>query len=744
MKKITFSFKSLLLAAGLLLGSANAWADKEYTTLYSNDYENAAKISDIRSGDYKDCQIEVSTNHYLKIRENGRNGGNGSMTFPSYSTDDYQEYILSFKMGFYTSNNKGSSFQIKSGSTSLATFGWGSWSSDVVSYTIGSTVQSETLSAVYQSSGTRNSDTSNSITTWYTFTITGSEENDNVTLTVNDGSSDVISNSIISNSYVAVSGFYFTLGSAHAEIGFDDMLLRAYSETEVVPNPSATITGAYNSTRTVTMNLGTGSKEGTVIKYYTDTESKSDLTTYTEPFVVSSNSTIYYYAESTSSAKSEEQNIVVTCEPIQLVSPFMSGITLNANGDYQTPTYTFANGDNSGLIGSPSATLTATFNDVPLLGFTGTFTPTQDGTLVVTSSADGYTSSQISVDCYVYYAQFWQSVDYSTLSEAEMTASYPTWTKSESGRWASWKETGSNYTYYSVTDGEEGNANFIFDTYFRIRRNLSSLVEGFGIGRNTSGGETLTVTDATDNDIIALKIYNGYGNSAAADANYTVYSLRNGANVTYSLSNGKLLMQGTIYRPLATVSATIGSTGWTTFASSYPLDLSSMTASAGEVAAYYASSSDGDKVTMLPTDATVAAGEGLMLKGTPEAVITIPVAATGDDIDGNKLVGCPTETVLAANADNYVLVSNAGTAEFQSLEDNGATIPAGKAYLNLTANPVKAFRIAIVDGTATGVEAPVAAEAVEEDGVLYNTSGQQVTADYKGIVIKNGKKYFNK
>ena len=32
----------------------------------------------------------------------------------------------------------------------------------------------------------------------------------------------------------------------------------------------------------------------------------------------------------------------------------------------------------------------------------------------------------------------------------------------------------------------------------------------------------------------------------------------------------------------------------------------------------------------------------------------------------------------------------------------------------------------------------------EEDGVAYNLAGQPVGDDYKGIVIKNGKKYIQK
>ena len=185
-----------------------------------------------------------------------------------------------------------------------------------------------------------------------------------------------------------------------------------------------------------------------------------------------------------------------------------------------------------------------------------------------------------------------------------------------------------------------------------------------------------------------------------------------------------------------TVSATIGATGWTTFASPYALNLSGISGGT----AYYASANDESSVTLTSTDATVAAGTGLMLKGTAGATVTIPVAASGDAISGNKLVGCASET---ANANFYVLVNNGGTGEFQSLEENGATIPAGKAYLNLTTLGVKVLRIAVVDGEATGVEAVEAAEA-KADGVIYNLNGQVVDKNFKGIVIKNGKKYFNK
>ena len=192
---------------------------------------------------------------------------------------------------------------------------------------------------------------------------------------------------------------------------------------------------------------------------------------------------------------------------------------------------------------------------------------------------------------------------------------------------------------------------------------------------------------------------------------------------------------------LRSVAATIGSTGWTTFASPCALNLSGMTASTGSVTAYYASAIGDDKVKMTSTESTgVAAGEGLMLKGTVGATITIPVVGSGSAIAGNKLVGCTSSTSLTANDDYYVLVNNGGIAEFQSLATNGATIPAGKAYLNASAGA----RLSIVfeDEGVTAIKAIDAFDnsnaqadgkrlengkiVIVKNGVKFNTNGQKI------------------
>lgn len=189
--------------------------------------------------------------------------------------------------------------------------------------------------------------------------------------------------------------------------------------------------------------------------------------------------------------------------------------------------------------------------------------------------------------------------------------------------------------------------------------------------------------------------------------------------------------------------ATIGTNCYTTFSSAYPLALGSMTASTGEVTAYYAKAVGDGKVTMKSIEENVEAGEGLILRGTPNATITIPVAASGDAIT-NYLVGCPTATELTTPNENYyVLVNNGVNVEFQPLSgtytNNKVTIPAGKAYLNYAG---AGARLSIVfDDETTGVQ-ELKNSRIEglKTGNYYNLSGQRVAQPAKGLYIVNGKK----
>jgi hypothetical protein len=189
------------------------------------------------------------------------------------------------------------------------------------------------------------------------------------------------------------------------------------------------------------------------------------------------------------------------------------------------------------------------------------------------------------------------------------------------------------------------------------------------------------------------------------------------------------------------VSTTISAAGYATFNSDFALDLDNISGATAYIVK--ADAASGDKIVITPQTGKVAANTGLILKGAA-GTVTIPVAASGTDISAtNKLVAV-TEDATAVAAGNYVLGATTENSHVGLYKlATTLNLNKGQAYLPSGFSSVKVLNFIIEGETPTGVEAPAVAET-EEDGVLYNTAGQQVTADYKGIVIKNGKKYLNK
>lgn len=87
---------------------------------------------------------------------------------------------------------------------------------------------------------------------------------------------------------------------------------------------------------------------------------------------------------------------------------------------------------------------------------------------------------------------------------------------------------------------------------------------------------------------------------------------------------------------------------------------------------------------------------------------------------------------------------------FQLLQFYADALPAGKtgrhAYVKVDAEGYKSNTIVIRQGddsTPLGITA-ISSQPNSNDSRMFNLAGQQVSKSYKGIVIKNGKKYINK
>lgn len=172
----------------------------------------------------------------------------------------------------------------------------------------------------------------------------------------------------------------------------------------------------------------------------------------------------------------------------------------------------------------------------------------------------------------------------------------------------------------------------------------------------------------------------------------------------------------------------ISGAGWTSYATNKRLDLSSI--SGGE--AYVASAASGNTVTLTKSTAKVAAGTGLMIKGTPGATFTINTTTDAATFSGdNFLVGVTTSTSVAAStsgAYHYVFgydKTDASVYGFYNLTA-ATTVPAGKAYLET--------ETALTTG---GPSAPAAIRIVDEENNA--TSIETLGSDDKAVkFIQNG------
>ncbi|GEM_PF-7047058 len=718
MKKFTFSFKSLLLAAGLLLGSANAWAD---LTPFSESYSSTSTTtgwSTATSGRYTPAILNEGDNYFLSVNQGQRHNNGTTVTgsILSGKAEAGDDFTLIFDFRISTSNNQTPvEFYILDADNKDRIFSLenkGTYSAD---WKINGSSTTVTLSGTGSTDNTDPSTSTIGNYSWFSAKITRTGALTYLTITKKSDATVVFERSIVTSlsSTGGLGNMKFVTKRYNSNFAIDNIVLRAIEAGDVPAASPTTYTIHFKNESSATI------KDDVVVNTLVGSTVNAD--DYLTAIYTGGKKYIYKSGNT----------------PIEAVEDAASNVITLVFREADTWTYTLNAVDSEDDVIAEVVSGTQFEGDNKQAYFPKAFKK-GDVWYQTTSGASGATyygfniSSAAPTESVLYTET--DGIDYFFECE-EMTVV----NKRDDGSSA---ERGSNGAGLRLS-----NNGYIYTTAlaagtYTLRMNCNNPNSGtptFDIKlwdgeKLIETGKTITKTvaktaDFAEETTTGIAVLEGM---CLAICNFTGYN----ANPTLDY----IILKRT---GEPSVSATIGTTGYTTFASPYALNLSGMTASTGTVTAFYASASDASSVTMTSTTATVAAGEGLLLKGSVGATITIPVVASGDAISGNKLKGCTTSTALSANANYWVLVNNGGTAEFQNLAENGATIPEGKAYLD-TADPgVKALGIVFAGDTATGVEAPVAAEAVE-DGIYYNLNGQQVTKDYKGIVIVNGKKFYNK
>ena len=183
----------------------------------------------------------------------------------------------------------------------------------------------------------------------------------------------------------------------------------------------------------------------------------------------------------------------------------------------------------------------------------------------------------------------------------------------------------------------------------------------------------------------------------------------------------------------------IGTNGWATFASDCAVNYNELGLEA------YAVTLNPDKTsvsfTKVPDTDIVPAYTPVLLKGTANTDYKINSKAgwapnVSTDLKASNGTSASTDAVTL-----YALSTVDGVTAFYPVKKD-SKIPAKRCYLEVNGTSQKAafYSLGTNFGETTGISS-VENKVEKADAPVYNLAGQLVGKDYKGLVIKNGKKF---
>lgn len=187
-------------------------------------------------------------------------------------------------------------------------------------------------------------------------------------------------------------------------------------------------------------------------------------------------------------------------------------------------------------------------------------------------------------------------------------------------------------------------------------------------------------------------------------------------------------------------SVTPTTNGYATFACSYPVNYRENRLKAYTIKV----DEDNKKVAYTEFTGVVPAGKAVLVCGTEGQKYELTPATEKADAAFTTDLKVSDGTVKSDGTNFYGFTTKDGVSGFVRVAKDVA-VPLGKGYLRLTGNTAAApvFYSINIGGGTTGI-GQVEVEKATENGAIYNLAGQRVDASYKGVVIKNGKKYVNK
>lgn len=179
----------------------------------------------------------------------------------------------------------------------------------------------------------------------------------------------------------------------------------------------------------------------------------------------------------------------------------------------------------------------------------------------------------------------------------------------------------------------------------------------------------------------------------------------------------------------------IGTNGWATFASDCAVKYDDLGLEA------YAVKLNDDKVSFTKLTDVVPAYTPVLLKGTADTDYEINSNAGWAPYVPTDLKASDGNSASTDAATLYALSTVDGVTAFYPVKKN-SKIPAKRCYLEVKSTSPKAafYSLGTNFGETTGISS-VENKVEKADAPVYNLAGQLVGKDYKGLVIKNGKKF---
>ncbi|MBR1682085.1 MAG: hypothetical protein IJ700_01790 [Bacteroidaceae bacterium] len=279
-----------------------------------------------------------------------------------------------------------------------------------------------------------------------------------------------------------------------------------------------------------------------------------------------------------------------------------------------------------------------------------------------------------------------------------------------------------------------------------------------GVQFGAAKGEfTLTAENSSAVTKVTLVMStNGTGNTVAVSVGEEVFTIdsKKSLTLTSGMKNDAVVFEGTgtgdivvsindanksvyvksitVEGGAGTVTTTLNASGYATFCSEYPLDFSE---AEGYTSWQITDISDANVITFDKITGDIKGGQGVLLKGTAGATVTIVSKNSSNELSSNLLEGTLAPTYVAAgeyyglSGDNFV-------------KANAGTVKAGKAILNADwineSAGAKAFTFVFND-TATGVRT-VETVSAEQAAEIFNLAGQRINKMQRGVNIVNGRK----